>query len=371
MHTTSIHTKTVSTIRIDLLNAWAYIYKSSPPAHNHHLSCTVSTSPPTTLTMSWVLYGITCLCTLAAVIYASVVIFSHWPRLPTQSELLYATNDGKGPIHQLPPPISAATTENSLISLTVVVPCYNETARLGKMLDEAVEYLENHYKNDYEILIVDDGSSDDTGAYALEHATKRGLPHHVMRVVTLARNRGKGGAVTHGILHGRGKLLLFADADGATRFSDTKKLAEFVQASQKPAVAVGLRAHMVNTDAVVKRLFIRNLLMYGLHTLVFVFGIRDVRDTQCGFKMFNREAVAGIFPHMHTERWIFDVEILLLAERQNMAMQEVAVSWQEIGGSKIDLAKDLIQMAVDLVVTRLAYMIGVYAMDECGRAKRR
>ena len=111
--------------------------------------------------------------------------------------------------------------------------------------------------------------------------------------------------------------------------------------------------------------------MYGLHALVFVFGIRDVRDTQCGFKMFNFEAVKNIFPHMHTERWIFDVEVLLLGEIQKFNMKELPVNWQEIDGSKVDLARDSIAMAIDLVVTRLAYLLGVYKLDECGRINKK
>lgn len=106
--------------------------------------------------------------------------------------------------------------------------------------------------------------------------------------------------------------------------------------------------------------------MYGLHTLVFIFGIRQIQDTQCGFKMFNRESAQIIFPHMHTERWIFDVEVLLLGGMQGVEMKEIPVNWQEIDGSKVDLARDSIQMAIDLVVTRMAYLMGVYGLDESG-----
>ncbi|KAK7676052.1 hypothetical protein QCA50_020999 [Cerrena zonata] len=218
------------------------------------------------------------------------------------------------------------------------------------MLDEATEYLNKNCKENYEILIVDDGSSDGTDDYALRKATQLKLAPHILRVIKLSSNRGKGGAVTHGLLHSRGRLALFADADGATKFSDVKKLMDWLnQLGNKPGVAIGSRSHMVDTDAVVKRSFIRNFLMYGLHTLVYIFGIRAIQDTQCGFKMFNQESISKVFPHMHTERWIFDVEVLLLCEIQGIAMQEVPVNWQEIDGSKIDLAKDSIGMAIDLV----------------------
>ncbi|WPK23203.1 hypothetical protein PUMCH_000431 [Australozyma saopauloensis] len=319
--------------------------------------------------MSWPVIAASILSTLLALLYGTVLIFSHLPRVPTPSEGKYKTNNGEGAVNDLPPRGSSrkSKADDSSLELTVVVPSYNETGRLGKMLEESVAYLEDHHKGDYEILIVDDGSKDHTDEFALLEATRLGLPPHVVKVVLLSKNRGKGGAVTHGILHGSGKYLLFADADGATRFSDMEKLLLFVKLEKGPVVAIGSRAHMVNTDAVVKRLLIRNFLMYGLHALVYTFGIRNIQDTQCGFKMFNQEAARMIFPHMHTERWIFDVEVLLLGGLQNITIREVPVNWQEIDGSKVDLARDLIQMAIDLVVTRMAYLMGIYKLDECGR----
>ncbi|CAN3376373.1 hypothetical protein DIURU_003772 [Diutina rugosa] len=314
------------------------------------------------------LYVVAAALVAAAAVYAIVVLFSHTPRRPFPEEETYETNDGQGRVHPLPPraqPGDAKSTSAGDVELSVVIPCYNEIDRLGAMLDECVPWLQHHPRG-FEVVIVDDGSSDGTGAYALEKATELKLKPGQMRVVTLTKNRGKGGAVTHGMLHARGDYVLFADADGATQFKDAEKLLQWLrdQPSHRGAVAVGSRAHMVNTDAVVKRSFIRNFLMYGLHTLVYVFGIRDVKDTQCGFKMFNRKAVTEIFPHMHTERWIFDVEVLILAERQQMPVEEIAVTWHEISGSKVDLARDSINMAIDLVVTRLAYLLGVYTIRD-------
>ncbi|RLV90905.1 Dolichyl-phosphate beta-glucosyltransferase [Spathaspora sp. JA1] len=306
------------------------------------------------------------------IVYCTVVLLSHKPRLPFASEFKYKTNDGTGERYDLPPRITSSSQFNNVgIDLSIVIPCYNETKRLGKMLDEAIVYLEQNHKDKYEILIIDDGSTDGTDEFAIEKAREFKLTPHIMRVVHLAENRGKGGGVTHGLLHSRGKYSLFADADGATKFSDISKLVEFVAATNEPAVAIGSRAHMVNTDAVIKRSLIRNFLMYGLHTLVFVFGIRDVQDTQCGFKIFNFEAVKRIYPHMHTERWIFDVEVLLLAEIQKMKLKEQGVNWHEVDGSKVDLARDSIGMAIDLVVTRLAYLFGIYKMNECGKLTKK
>lgn len=318
-------------------------------------------------------YVIVFLIVIISLIYGFVILFSHKPRLPEPKEGLYLTNIGsRNELFDLPPRI----TPNSVfkyegIDISLIIPSYNEAKRITKMLDEAIVYLEKNHFEKFEILIIDDQSADKTVQVALDKADEFKLKPHIMRVITLTKNRGKGGAVTHGLLHSRGKIALFADADGATLFPDIKNLLKYTESFKESTIAIGSRAHMVNTDAVVKRSFIRNFLMYGLHTLVFIFGIRDIQDTQCGFKMFNFEAIKNIFPHMHTERWIFDVEVLLLGEIQKMNMKEIAVNWTEIDGSKVDLARDSIAMAIDLVVTRLAYLLGIYKLDQCGRQTKK
>lgn len=274
--------------------------------------------------------------------------------------------------------LTGSSSSNDDIELTVIVPCYNETARLHLLLGDALPVLNSLYpaksKNAaprWEILLVDDGSSDGTAEYAIEWAAKQKLVPGTLRVCKLEKNRGKGGAVTHGMKHFRGHYAIFADADGASKFDDIRRLLAAISKQAEssgnkdvpwaqPAVAIGSRAHMVKTDAVVNRSFIRNFLMYGLHTLVFIFGIRSIGDTQCGFKMFTRPAATQIFPYMHTEGWIFDVEILIIGLRKQIPILEVPISWHEVEGSKVELARDSIKMAIDLVVMRLAYIIGVY-----------
>lgn len=306
-------------------------------------------------------------------------------------------------------------SEDNNVELSVIVPCYNETKRLHLFLEDAVPVLNSMYplsdnestasstsaislttttaptlKNTlsstntvsprWELILVDDGSSDGTAEYAIKWAAdqhnsgKYHMPPGTLRVCRLEKNRGKGGAVAHGMLHVRGKCAIFADADGASKFDDVRRLLKSIKnhvegetASkdsnnylEHPVVAIGSRAHMVKTDAVVKRSFIRNFLMYGLHALVYVFGIRTIGDTQCGFKMYTRSAILQIFPYMHNEGWIFDVETLIIAMRAGIPVMEVPISWHEVAGSKVELAKDSIKMAIDLVVTRLAYVFGVY-----------
>lgn len=155
-----------------------------------------------------------------------------------------------------------------------MIPAYNEEERLEIMLEEALEFLDAEYgrspkaitnttkrekkgagkKGGYEIILVNDGSKDKTVQVALEFSRKNKL-HDIMRICTLEENRGKGGAVTHGFRHVRGEYAVFADADGASRFRDLKKLVEGcrkVVDGPKRGIAVGSRAHLVGSEAVVK-----------------------------------------------------------------------------------------------------------------------
>lgn len=254
--------------------------------------------------------------------------------------------------------------DRDLIDLSVVIPAYNETSRLSSMLDEALAYLKLSSQS-YEIIIVDDGSVDGTAAYALEYARKHKLTDSEFRVLALVKNRGKGGAVTQGILHTRGRRVLFADADGASKFSDVAKLFDALNKAGEEtvaAVAIGSRSHLVNTTAVVQRSPLRNFLMRTFHKILYVLGIGDIADTQCGFKLFSREAARLIFTQMHVEGWIFDVEVLIIAKHFGMPISEVSINWQEVQGSKINVIKDSVFMLKDLVTIRLCYMLKVWSL---------
>ncbi|KAF9401644.1 dolichyl-phosphate beta-glucosyltransferase, partial [Podila epigama] len=251
-------------------------------------------------------------------------------------------------------------------TLSVVIPAYNETERLPIMLKETMDFLKAKTKADpsftYEILLVDDGSQDSTVRITLEFAQSEA--NKDIRVLSFEKNRGKGGAVIQGMQYTRGEYILMVDADGATRFADLEVLLQKLTEIKKNGfgVAVGSRAHLVKTDAVVKRSFIRNFLMYSFHKVVYILGIRGIDDTQCGFKLFTRSAAQAIFPNMHVEGWVFDIEALMLAQKMDIPITEVPVAWQEIDGSKVSLMRDSIRMAIDLLIIRMNYILGIWTI---------
>ncbi|XP_077447624.1 dolichyl-phosphate beta-glucosyltransferase [Stigmatopora argus] len=254
------------------------------------------------------------------------------------------------------------------VELSVVVPAYNEELRLPVMLDEAMEYLESRRKRrasfSYEVIVVDDGSKDETAQVASRYTERYGADK--VRVLTLVKNRGKGGAVRMGALSSRGRLILMADADGATKFADLEKVEEGLrQLSPKPdnmAVSCGSRAHL-EQDALAQRSLFRNFLMWGFHFLVWSLCVRGIRDTQCGFKIFTREAALRIFSALHVERWAFDVELLYIAQSLEIPVAEVAVNWTEIEGSKLVPFWSWLQMGRDLVFIRLRYLTGAWKLQ--------
>ncbi|XP_039952752.1 dolichyl-phosphate beta-glucosyltransferase [Bactrocera tryoni] len=252
------------------------------------------------------------------------------------------------------------------VHLSVIIPAYNEEQRLPKMLEECMSFLEEKAKDEiftYEVIVVSDGSSDGTVSLALKYSKRYTV--NKFRVLELLDNRGKGGAVRLGMLSARGQYLLFADADGATKFSDYDKLENNMKSItkdwQSDGIVVGSRSHL-EQDAIASRSLFRTLLMHGFHFLVWLFAVRSIRDTQCGFKLLTRSSAHTLFKNLHVERWAFDVELLYIAERLKIPIAEVAVNWKEIEGSKLTPVWSWIQMGVDLFLIWFRYTIGAWQL---------
>lgn len=255
------------------------------------------------------------------------------------------------------------------VYLSVIVPSYFEEARLPVMLDEALEYLQMREKKDssftFEIIIVDDGSKDKTSQVGLEYSKR--FTSDKVRVLTLEKNRGKGGAVRMGVMKSRGNMILFADADGATRFSDFERLEKAILKDSSNLqtdefIACGSRRHLEG-DSVAQRTLFRTFLMYGFHFLVWFLCVKGIRDTQCGFKLLTRCAALKTFSNLHVLRWAFDVDLLYIAETFKIKVYEIDVNWKECDGSKVTMAS-WIQMGKDLLSIRLHYILGAWKLDQ-------
>ena len=218
------------------------------------------------------------------------------------------------------------------LTLSVIIPAYNEARRLPPYLDSVRRYLDEHYSGGYEVIVVDDGSRD--GLSEVLAGLAAGWPE--LCSLEHSANRGKGAAVRTGMLAAAGKRLLFADADGATPIDQEAKLSQAVAAGADLAVgsrlidAPGVTRRRTPTRRLVGRLF-AGVARWWL-------GI-SVRDPQCGFKMFRREAGRELFSLGEETGYLFDLELLVLAGRLGYRVTEVPVDWADVPGGHLRLSR--------------------------------
>ena len=269
---------------------------------------------------------------------------------------------------------------------------------MSVMLDATLFYMKEYTtksRMSYEILVVDDCSTDGTATVVqqytsseidaaeatcgegeeCENSSSHGS-YSDIRLLKLARNHGKGGAVRRGVLFSRGSYVLMADADGATEIRDFEKVFTALQQVETKvdkfkgtvAASFGSRAHL-EEESIAKRTLVRTILMRGFHAFVSILITDAIKDTQCGFKLFTRSAAKFLFANLHLEGWAFDIELIHLAQSHGIPLSEVAVRWTEIEGSKLiqsklDLVKASVFMARDILCVRLSYLIGIWTAVE-------
>jgi len=231
--------------------------------------------------------------------------------------------------------------------LTVIVPCYNEAERLPVTLPRLVEYLDRR-GGSYEILIVDDGSDDATAAVA----ERLGGP--AVRVLAYRPNRGKGYAIRYGAAHARGALVLFSDADLSTPIEEVERLQAVLETGYD--VAIGSRA-LAQSRLERRQPWWRERLGRLFNGVVRLLGLRRYHDTQCGFKLFTRAAARAIFPNLAIDRWTFDVEALLVAEKLGLRVAEVPVTWIDSPDSRVHVLRDSVRTVVDLIRIRVRWAV--------------
>lgn len=234
--------------------------------------------------------------------------------------------------------------EPSGVDLSVVVPAYNEERRLPPTLIDMIDYLDGRPWR-YEIIVVDDGSRDQT----VEIARKFERIRKQIRVIRCPENRGKGYAVRTGMLNAGGRRLIFADADGSTPIKEIERL--MAALDQGADIAVGSRA-MASAETAVKARWYRKVPGRIFNFWVNALLLPEMLDTQCGFKMFREEAAQFLFQRQQSAQFSFDIELLFLARQARLKIAEVPVNWTHVPGSKVNMLMDSMKMFKDIFVFR-------------------
>jgi len=241
------------------------------------------------------------------------------------------------------------------LHLSVVIPAYEEAVRITRTLDRVRAYLETQpYRS--EVLVVVDGGRDRTRD--LVRAAAERWP--ALRLLDNGANRGKGYSVRRGMLDAAGRYLLFSDADLSTPIEEVERLLAVLDAGAD--VAVGSRA-APGADVRVRQAWWRQSMGRLFNRLVRLAALSRIRDTQCGFKCFRRDAARRIFARQRITRFAFDVEVLWIAERLGYQIAEVPVVWVNDPASRVHPVLDSVRMVADLARVRLAHLLGRYGRD--------
>jgi dolichyl-phosphate beta-glucosyltransferase len=236
-------------------------------------------------------------------------------------------------------------------SLTLVLPAYNEEARLGSALDELFGYLRQPRAGDalppsISVLVVDDGSTDATASIVGGHPAAANAGGATLGVMSVPHG-GKGAAVRAGVLAAQSDLIIFADADMAT---PPDQLPLLVQALATADVALGSRIQPDGSDMRASQPLYRRLLGRAFHVLASLWVVGPVQDTQCGFKGFRRTVAHDVFAQQRVDSIVFDVELIYLCRRRGYRLAVVPIRWSDRRGSRMQPGPRLaLRVAWDLL----------------------
>jgi len=270
-----------------------------------------------------------------------MVAFTKTPGFPTP-----ARKTGEGTV------AACQAASSSAIRYSIVLPAFNEGARLGTTLQRVLSYVASQGWN-AEIIVVNDGSRDNTAEITRNYAEG----HANLRLLENPGNRGKGYSVRNGMLNATGDVLLFSDADLSSPIEEAPKLLAAIERGAD--VAIGSR--WLQSKLQTRRQSLCRQLLGRTFNLVprLLLGLR-YKDTQCGFKVFTRRSALAIFPRQRIERWGFDPELLFLARKFGHRVVEIPVAWSHSDGTRINVLRDGLRMVWEMVRVRLYSWAGQY-----------
>jgi len=238
------------------------------------------------------------------------------------------------------------------LAYSMILPAYNECSRIVPSLEKAIAFIREQGWS-AEIIVVNDGSTDGTADVVREIMDR--TPE--LRLLENPGNRGKGYSVRNGMLHARGAILLFSDADFSSPVGESVKLVAAIERGAE--VAFGSRWLLAETQTR-RQSILRQIVGRAYNVLANLLLRLPYKDTQCGFKAFTRQAAEVVFTRQQIERWGFDAELLFIARKFGLKMTEVAVQWANDDRSKINPVSDGTRMFWELLRVRINDLLGRY-----------
>lgn len=258
----------------------------------------------------------------------------------------------------------SALDQREDIEITVVVPAFNEVVRAPPFLKAIEEYMDSEFRGAYEVIVVDDGGTDGLD----EWVARRSRVWPQLRLLRHEVNRGKGAAVRSGMLASCGKLLLFADADGAAPIEEEKKLRQAIERGAD--LAIGSRFISASQS---RRSPSRRIGGIVFRKCVQALARVSVSDSQCGFKMFRRPVGLRLFENCDEAGYLFDVLILRVARILGYSVADVGIHWAEQPGSKVRPLRDFLSMASGLwaIPRRATHIVRMDGVQDIPEPKHR
>ena len=223
------------------------------------------------------------------------------------------------------------------MKLSLIIPAYNEESRIGPFLDSIAEYFKLHAEYNAEVIVVDDGSRDNT----VKVSAESGKAIKNFNIISLPQNRGKGAAVRAGVMASQGDQVVFMDADGATGIDQLPKM---MYALESADIAIGNR--WMKGAKAERHSLLRALSGFLYRNYMRLFGLGSI-DTMCGFKGYQSHVAKDLYENLQEKRWLFDTEIAYKAVQQKYRIRNFPIAWESKDGSKLD-TKTLIKSALSI-----------------------